>query len=360
MRPMDRFLAVYGSDAERKKLDRVPTFVQGVKEQFFTKYEDQLMENYDGPLTYSLHYDAPIVLGFDAVFAGIPSSCRTKPVEVLKKDGTKVIISGSGQAMHGDSSYYKGGFLYSMENLDKLRETYEIIDNSKAIQEEIKHHESIRDYIFPVVMIGGIFDRVWMSMGINDFSVNYRKRTKLYLEIIKFFAEELRTNVQGLIDATGSRAKIVNLLDDVAYKGRSFIIPDRWEQDYLPYYKEVNKMIEDAGMIPQLHTDGDITEMVPSFMKAGFRGVQGWEGGADPRYINEKFPDFVVIGFGDVGEVLPYGTPEQIENHVKMLMDALKENRHYVFGPSTVIVKEMPLKNVQLFMEMGRKYGMYI
>jgi uroporphyrinogen-III decarboxylase len=60
-----------------------------------------------------------------------------------------------------------------------------------------------------------------------------------------------------------------------------------------------------------------------------------------------------------VGDVLPFGTPKEIDAHVKSLMDALKENRHYVCGPSTVIVKEMPLKNVQLFMSAIKKYGKY-
>jgi hypothetical protein len=295
MNAKERFLAIY-SDSNRKDLDRVPTFVQDVKPEFCTKYEDQMFENFNGELFYSVKFDAPFILGFDAVFAGLPTSVQVETVDVEDENGKKVAIGESGQVSRHGSSYYGGGALTSLENLNKLRSGIKKVDNSKAIQETIKYYEIISDRIFPVCMIGGIFDRVWQAMGMTTFAKNFRKNTPLYRELVKYFAEITKANVQGVIDATGNRAKVINLLDDVAFKGRSMIPPDRWDSDFLPYYKEINGMIKDMGMIPQLHTDGDITELIPSFQKAGFRGLQGWEGGADPVYINEHYPDFVVIG----------------------------------------------------------------
>jgi len=162
-----------------------------------------------------------------------------------------------------------------------------------------------------------------------------------------------------LINATGGRGKILTLLDDVAYKGHPMISPERWEKDFLPYYKEITSIISDASMISQIHTDGDVTELISSFKKAGFQGLQGFEGGCDPYYVNEHHPDFVIVGFGDVSYTLPYGTQDQIESHVKELMTALKENRRFVIGPSTVIFKEIPIENVRIFVNAAIKYGKY-
>jgi len=133
-------------------------------------------------------------------------------------------------------------------------------------------------------------------------------------------------HVEAIINAVGNRPGVICIGDDVAFKGHPMIAPERWDQDIGPYYKTVCDMMIDAGIVPLMHTDGDITDIIPAFQHAGIRGVQGWEGGADPQYINDNFPDFYVIGFGDVGQVLPFGTPEQIDAHVKGLMDALKEN----------------------------------
>jgi hypothetical protein len=358
MNPRERFLAVY-SDSERKKLDRVPTFVQGVKGEFFTQNEEAMMESYEGELLYNMQFDPSIVLGFDAQFAGFPGSTQCDPIDITLPTGEEIKITASGQYSRKNSTFYQGGAITSIEVLDKLWANLKFVDRTTEIESTAKYYDDISKIIYPVPMVGGMFDTMWMAMGMGEFSKNYRKKTKLYYETIRFYTEITKHNVQGMVDVLKKYGGVVNILDDVAFKGRTMISPARWEEDFGKHYKEINKIISDAGLIPQVHTDGDVTELVKSFQWAGFRGLQGWEGGMDPVYVNEHFPDFVVIGFGDVGEVLPFGTPEQIDAHVKGLMDALKENRHYVFGPSTVIVKEMPLANVQRFMAAGKKFGQY-
>ncbi|GAI01990.1 unnamed protein product, partial [marine sediment metagenome] len=128
---------------------------------------------------------------------------------------------------------------------------------NELIKKSINFYDKISPYIFPVLIVDGIFDRVWRSMGIVSFSRNFKKNTKLFRELIKFYANLVQINIEGLINATGGKGKIINILDDVAYKDRSMISPKRWETDFMPYYKEINSLISDANMISQIHTDGD-------------------------------------------------------------------------------------------------------
>ncbi len=359
MNPRERYLAVFDEDA-RQKLDRVPTFVQGVKGGFIEKYEERMFDGFPmEKLTYNVGYDAAIVMGFDSVFSHIPNSVKCSGVTLKDKQGNEHKVGISGQFGKKGSTFYHKGLLFTQENLDELWSSVERIDNSKSIEAQVKEYESVSGKIFPVPAVGGIFDRVWMGMQMKYFSRNYRKKTKLYKDVVKYFAEIMLWNIEGLIEATGGRAGVLNILDDVAFKGRPMISPERWEEDFGPYYEKACKMITDAGMVPQVHTDGDVTDLIPSFQKVGFKGLQGWEGGADPCYIAENFPEFVVIGFADVSEVIPFGTPEEIEDHVKMLMDALKDNRTYIFGPSTVVQKEDPYENVKTLMNCAKKYGDY-
>lgn len=358
MNASERYLTVYNDDM-RNKLDRVPTFVQNILDEFTVVNKVKILDSYNGDLFGNLYFDIPFILGFESIFAPFPSSLKFRLVKIEDEAGNKFRIREDGQPVKRESSYYQGGFIHSLEILDDIRATQKRIDRTQNIQDVINWYEKLSPKIFPILMVGGIFDTLWQSMGMNQFSRHFRKKTKLYAELIKFYAEITKINIEGLIEATGDRGKIVNILDDVAFKGRVMIAPERWNQDFLPYYKEISSIITDAGMIPQIHTDGDVTEMIPSFQRAGFRGLQGWEGGCDPYYINDNFPDFVVIGFGDVSDILPFGTPEQIETHVKDLMSALKENRHFIIGPSTVIFKEIPLKNVEIFMQAVNKHGQY-
>jgi len=354
----ERYLAIY-DDILRLKLDKVPKFVQYVRSEFITKNQTEFLLNSLNIPIKNNYFAVPYHLGFDAVFAPFPLSVKVKNIKIEKKNGTILRIGEDGQSKKRETAYYEGGFIHSLETLDKLRSNMKIIDRSQLILKTIRIYESYSNKIFPILMVDGIFDRIWKSMGMDTFSRHFRKKTRLYQELIKFYAEITRINIEGLINATGNRGRILNILDDVAFKGRTIISPERWNQDFSPIYRKITEIIKDGGLIPQLHSDGDVTELIPSIIRAGFQGLQGWEGGCDPYYINDHFPNFVVIGFGDVSHVLPYGNNEQIIQHVKDLMNALKENRHFIIGPSTVIHEKIPLKNIKLFISSAEKFGKY-
>ncbi|NVM16728.1 MAG: hypothetical protein HWN80_03365 [Candidatus Lokiarchaeota archaeon] len=354
----ERYLAVY-DDNERKKLDRVPTHVQYIREEFIDKNKETILKDYIGKLFNNLYFDIPRILGFDSIFAPFPASFKFKSIKIENEEGNIIKIREDGQAVRPNTNYYEGGYIKNLDVLNEINASLKIIENHELINKVITRYEKISPTIFPVLMVGGIFDRVWKSMGMIDFSYHFKKRTVLYKKLIEFYAYLAQTNIVGLINATGGRGKVVTLLDDVAYKGYPMLSPERWEKDFMPYYKNINAIISDANMVSQIHTDGDPTDLIPSFKKAGFRGLQGFEGGCNPAVMNRQYPDFVLIGFGDVSYTLPFGTSDQIELHIKELLNILKENKHFIIGPSTVIYKEIPLKNVRTFMNAARNYGKY-
>ncbi len=357
--PKERFLNIFNHQTN----ERVPTFVQGVKEGFISRSEEELFDSYEGELIYNLQFDAALVLGFDAVFADIPNSVHCPGVEMyLEEVGETVNVGMGGRYKLKDyknSAFYQRGALTTLERHEAVWENVKFQESHGLLQKTADYYNSVSDKIFPVPKVAGLFDTIWLSMGMRQFAREYRKRTKFYRKVIEDYAEVVKYTVEQIIEATGDAFGIITILDDVAFKGAPMISPERWEQDFLPYYKEITQIIHDAGMPAMLHTDGDVTEILPSFIKAGFDGLQGWEGGTDPYFIADNFPEFVVVGFGDVHQILPFGTHEEIEAHVKELMDALKPNGHYICGPSTVIFKEIPYSNAAYFMEMVHKYGKY-
>lgn len=352
-----RFLSLFTDG--RHSLDRVPTFVQGVLGAFVNHHEAALFDEHDGPMVYNAAFDAPLVLGFDAVFASMPGTVSVKPVHVTGDDGLEHTLTLSAQVHRQGSSYYAGGLLTRLDVLEVLKENVHHVDSTGSIRETMSFYEKISPLIFPVPMVGGVFDTAWQSMGFSSFAREHRKNTRLYKEVIAFYADVTRTNIERIIDAVGSRPRIINILDDVAYKGRPIIAPERWAQDLGKYYKEITGMVRDAGMNVIIHSDGDVTALLPHLIDAGFEGLQGWEGGANPETIASEYPDFVTIGWGDVGDVLPFGSRDAIEHHVKDLLVALKVNRRVALGPSTVIHDKIPLENARYFVECIKKHGRY-
>jgi hypothetical protein len=358
MNARECFLAVF-DDLGRRKLDRIPTHVQYIREGFISKYQNEIIKDQEDKLFNNSYFDIPYILGFESIFASFPLSYKFKSLKVQEKNGKTIKIKEDGQSLKQKTTYYEGGFIHSIDILEDLRTNLNIIDNSQFIRKTVNYYEKLSSKIFPVLMVDGIFDRVWKSMGMSLFAKNFKKKTQLYKQLTKFYAELTKINIEGLINATGAQGRVLTLLDDVAFKGRTMISKERWEQDFSSYYKEINKIVTDSGLISLIHTDGDPTELVPSFQQAGFQGLQGWEGGVDPYLTNENFSNFVVIGFGDVSNILPYGDKQRIEDHVIELINVFKDNRHFIIGPSTVVFKEIPLKNIIYFINAVKKYGKY-
>ncbi|MBN2151994.1 MAG: hypothetical protein JW839_11140 [Candidatus Lokiarchaeota archaeon] len=357
MQAKERLLALF--DDARRRLDRVPTFVQAVNPDFIQRNEDALFSDENYEYVNNPGADAALVLGFDGIFGDFPSAFTYEPVVVIDSDGKKRHINTEGRAYHDGTRFYKGGLLTSQDTLDEIRATVRPVADTRPMQATIDRGEALARRIFAVPKTGGIFSRVLLAMGYKDFALHYRKRTRFYREMIEFRAGLLRAEVEYLVAGGGKKAGALFIADDIAYKGRPMIPPDRFLSDFGVHYKEILGIARDAGIVPLLHTDGDVTDMVPAFQQVGFRGVQGWEGGCDPRATNERFPDFVVIGFGDMNEVLPFGIEARIEAHVRDLMAALKENRHFAIGPSSVVNATMPIENVRAFVRHAKALGKY-
>ncbi|MFW9880914.1 MAG: hypothetical protein ACFFG0_48250 [Candidatus Thorarchaeota archaeon] len=263
MKAKERYLSDL-DDEKRKRSDRVFTFVQYIRPEI-TELHRKRFENMKLPFHSEWsRFTEAYFMGFESVFGGVHPGLRVSQVELEDEKGEKVLVGWNGQPPAKKLGYYKGGLFFSIENLDKVRETMRKVDDSTEIKNTMDHYEKISPYIFPVIEIGGIFDTLWQSMGFKNFSYHHRKNSKLYRELIKYFAELTLIQVQSIIGATGSQAGVFNINDDIDFKGRSMISPERCEQDIGKYYKEICSIIRDAGMKITTHTDGDITDMIPS------------------------------------------------------------------------------------------------
>ena len=174
----ERYLAVY-DDNERKKLDRVPTFVQYIREKFIDKNKARILKGYNQKVFNYLYFDIPMILGFDSIFASFPNSLKFKSIKIDIGEGKNVKIREDGEAIKRKTSYYEGGYIKSLDILNELISSVKTIENYTLINKTIARYEKISPYIFPVLQIDGIFDRVWKSMGMSDFSYHFRKNKAL-------------------------------------------------------------------------------------------------------------------------------------------------------------------------------------
>ena len=86
--------------------------------------------------------------------------------------------------------------------------------------------------------------------------------------------------------------------EDMSYNNGPMISEDLFDEFMLPYYQQVMPVLEKLGITPIIDSDGDVTDMVPWFQKAGIRGILPLEfqAGVDANNISEMYPEFIILG----------------------------------------------------------------
>lgn len=111
MHARERYLAIY-DDYNRLKLDKVPKFVQYVRDEFIIKYKTEFVRNSLNIPLNNKYFEVPYNLGFDALFAPFPLSVKVKSITIKKENGNSVPIGEDGQAKKKETAYYEGGFIH--------------------------------------------------------------------------------------------------------------------------------------------------------------------------------------------------------------------------------------------------------
>ena len=100
-----------------------------------------------------------------------------------------------------------------------------------------------------------------------------------------------------------------------------------------------------------LHSDGALMPLIPSLIEMGvdiLNPIQTSAKGMDARVLKEKFGEQLVFWGGslDCQKTLPFGTPEEVKQEVKLRIDTVGRGGGLLIGPSHVIEPEVPWENV--------------
>ena len=75
--------------------------------------------------------------------------------------------------------------------------------------------------------------------------------------------------------------------------------------------------------------------------------------GMDARFLKDTYGDKLVFWGGgvDTQHTLPFGTPEEVYNHVKNRLSIFSENGGFVFNTIHNIVAKTPVENIAAMFE---------
>ena len=112
---------------------------------------------------------------------------------------------------------------------------------------------------------------------------------------------------------------------------------------------------------PVLHCCGNLNKIFPMMIDTGVNAVQAIQPSAGNdiyRYKSEYGKDVCLIGNVDINELLPRGTPFQIDATIKEMVEGLfYDHTGWVLGTCNLINYDVPVANALSMHLAAEKYG---
>ncbi len=259
-----------------------------------------------------------------------------------------------GTASDGTTHYLDG----SIGTWDDLRalEPPDIAPGLAAVEEmlEIAAESPIGVY----AMVSSIFDGTYLAMGLEGFSVALYENRPLVEALMDKLTEFFRRVTEKL--AEFDEIRIVQINDDIARKGGLWVRPEIFRELFVPRMRYIIEPLHAAGKRLTFHTDGTLDDVIPILVELGFRAVHPVEYAAnDIRQLKQKFGEQICLHGNVPTTLLAHGQPEEVEAHVRELVEDMKRGGRYICSSTTSIFEGIPPENFAAMIRAVQTYGRY-
>ena len=201
--------------------------------------------------------------------------------------------------------------------------------------------------------------------GFEAFMIDLLVNPALTDAILQILLEGYTKRFEAYARAVGPYVQVININDDLGTQDAPQISPRVYRQRIKPYHAALCRFIKercDAAIF--LHSDGAIEPLIPDLIDAGIdilNPIQVTAKGMDPGELKRKYGrDLVFWGGGvDTQHVLPFGSPDDVREEVKLRLEQLMAHGGFVFNTVHNIQPEVPPENIMAMYETVWEFGNY-
>jgi uroporphyrinogen decarboxylase len=209
-------------------------------------------------------------------------------------------------------------------------------------------------------ILGSVFEGPWYLRGMEQFLqdlINNKDYASKLMDLVMDF--HLRAGIR-LIE-TGCDMLLAG--DDVGTQDRMLIAPELWREFVKPRYGSLFQAYREAnpGIKIATHICGYIEPIIDDLIEVGVDVLNPVQPLAmEPAHLKKRFGKHISFWGGvDDQEVLPFGSPEEVEKEVELRIGQLAPSGGYILCSSHNVQPTTPLENVYAFYRASKKYGGY-
>lgn len=208
-------------------------------------------------------------------------------------------------------------------------------------------------------------ERAFAMQGMDTFLMNLASNPEFAEALLKKIAALCKTLMGHFLEATGDNLDIIKIGDDIGTQNSLLMSPKMYRKilkpihaDYIAFIKERTK----AKLF--FHTDGDVFPLIPDFIEIGvdiLNPIQTSAGKmANIAELKNQFgKSLTFCGAVDTHRVLPSGTPQQVRDEVKRVIDVMAPGGGYMVASVHTIMDEVPPENILAMVDAVEEFGKY-
>ena len=209
------------------------------------------------------------------------------------------------------------------------------------------------------------FERAIAMQGMETYFPNLVANREFALALLEKIAELCKTLMGHFLRELGENVDIIKIGDDLGMQDGLLISPKMYREVLKPIHADYIAFIKERTRAKVFfHTDGDVFDLADDLVEIGvdiLNPVQTSAGRmSDLVGLKKRFgKELSFCGAIDTFRVLPYGTPEQVRQEVRRVIDILAPGGGYLLAAVHTILDEVPAENVLAMVDAAEEYGQY-
>jgi len=209
------------------------------------------------------------------------------------------------------------------------------------------------------------FERAHAMQGLDVFLLNMALHPEFAQALLAKITEVCKSLMGPFLEELGDNVDIIKIGDDLGTQDSLLISPKMYREILKPLHAEFIQFIKERTKAKVFfHTDGDVIPLIPDFIEIGvdiLNPIQTTAGKmADLEALKKTYgKDIVFCGAIDTHRILPYGTPDEVRQEVRRVMQILGPGGGYMVASVHTIMNDVPPENVLAMVDAVEEFGHY-